>query len=119
MPLVAPCFKERLYRFIESAVEKENASLIEVGGTHDHIHILIRTNTNCLISKLMRQIKTSSTKFVNQKCKSPHFFAWQEGYSIFSVSNSHVNKIAKYIDRQEEHHKDIFIEEELKLLFKN
>lgn len=118
LPLIAPCFKESLYKFIEGVIAKEGAHLIAVGGTHDHIHILVRVNTNCLISKLVRQVKTNSSRFVNQRCNSPHFFAWQEGYSIFSVSNSHVNKLAKYIDRQDEHHKDLFIEQELQLLFK-
>jgi putative transposase len=100
LPLVAPDFKDKLYKFMELTVDKEGGHLIAIGGTHDHVHLLIKASTSCLVSKLVRQIKVHSTKFVNQHCKSPHCFAWQEGYSIFSVSNSHVKKITKYINRQ-------------------
>jgi len=117
-PLISNLFKEKFHRFIKFAVQDENADLLEIGGTQDHVHLLIRANTNCVISNLVRQVKMRSTKFANSEYRGMHFFAWQEGYSIFSVSNSNVNKIIRYINRQEEHHRDLFIEEELQLLFK-
>ena len=118
LPLISPLLKEKLHRFIKFSVKDEGADLLAIGGTHNHVHLLIKTNTNCVISKLVRQIKTRSTKFANNEYKGLSFFAWQEGYSIFSVSNSNINKIIRYINRQEEHHRDLFIEEELQLLFK-
>lgn len=44
-------------------------------------------------------------------------FAWQVGYAGYSVSQSKVEVVKRYIERQKEHHKKIsFREEYLKFL---
>ena len=71
------------------------------------------------ISDLVRDIKNNSSKFINEKGFVRGKFSWQEGYGVFSYSQSHIGKVYNYILNQEEHHrKKTFKEEYLELLKK-
>ena len=89
-----------------------------VGGVEDHVHILASLNTTTAIADFMRELKKSSSVWVSDQ--HDQRFAWQEGYAVFSVSNTHRPQVAKYITDQEEHHRQIpFKEELIRLLEKN
>ena len=58
------------------------------------------------IADFVRTIKTESSRWI--KTLNPHYygaFAWQEGYSAYSVSTSVLPKVIQYIRNQQEHHK--------------
>ena len=83
----------------------------------DHIHILIGLKPDIALSDLIRDVKSCSTNFINNnrlcRCK----FYWQEGFGGFSYNHSQLDNVIKYINRQEEHHKQkSFKEEYIKLL---
>ena len=79
-----------------------NSPSISIGGIEEHIHILCRLSKNFTISKILKDIKRHSSKWI--KTKGILDFYWQTGYSVFSVSPSNLNKITNYILNQEEHH---------------
>ncbi len=69
------------------------------------------------VSELMKTVKAKSSKYINDHKLTEERFEWQEGYGVFSYSQSQVNKLYKYIQAQEEHHKkETFREEYLKFL---
>jgi hypothetical protein len=45
-------------------------------------------------------------------------FTWQAGYAGFSLSQSSVEAVRRYIERQEEHHRKVTFQDELRTLFK-
>lgn len=93
--------------------------MIAVGGTSDHIHLLVKMGTNIAISDLARKIKSISSKIMNEEDRSRRF-AWQPGYGVFSVSHSMVDVVKTYIANQEKHHsKNAFQDEFVKLLEKH
>ena len=63
--------------------------------------------------KLMETIKKDSSKWIKTKGEQYHDFYWQEGYGIFSVNPSEIEKVVEYIDSQNEHHKRRTFQEEL------
>lgn len=69
------------------------------------MHILIGYGTTISIADLMRDIKAISSKFINEKNWIKGRFEWQEGYGVFSYSRSQIDKVIKYINTQQEHHK--------------
>ena len=72
----------------------------------DHIHIFIGYNDlNVLIPDLVRDIKSNSSKMMNEENWFNGKFNWQVGYGAFSYSKSQINSVVKYILNQEEHHK--------------
>jgi putative transposase len=95
-------FKEKLYKYIGRAISENGWHLLSVGGTADHIHILIQITPKDNISDIVCKIKSSSSKFVRKNfCNC---FAWQGGYSVFTVDTTSLPRLKSYIAKQEEHH---------------
>ncbi len=83
----------------------------------DHGHIFLGLNPVLAISDMVRDIKKSSTDFINEKKWLRGKFNWQEGYGAFSFSHSQIDKVIKYINNQEKHHKvKTFREEYIEML---
>jgi len=70
----------------------------------DHVHSLIDLPTAFSIEKLMQLLKGSSSHWINSNNVISGKFAWGRGYGAFSVSESNVNQVARYIANQKEHH---------------
>ena len=117
--LIAPPFKEELYKYISGIVRNEGQKLISIGGTSDHVHLLIGLQPNLALSDLVKTVKAGSSNFVNDKCWLKGKFSWQEGFGAFSYSRSQIAAVARYIEDQEAHHaKRSFKNEYLALLRK-
>jgi hypothetical protein len=67
----------------------------------------------------MEQVKSGSSKWLNEKKFISGKFHWQNGYGAFTYSKSHIDRVVKYILNQPEHHKkQTFKDEYLSLLKK-
>jgi len=116
-PLIIPEFKEELFKYITGIIKNRKQKLISINGTSNHIHYLVGLKPDIAISDLVRDVKHFSTDFVNEKKFIRYKFAWQVGFGAFSYSHSQLDKVIKYIQNQEEHHRKItFQEEYLKFL---
>ena len=74
---------------------------------------------NILISDFVKEIKVESNDFINSKNWIKGKFSWQEGYGVFSYSQSHIDAVIQYVLNQETHHqKKTFKQEYLELLEK-
>jgi hypothetical protein len=60
----------------------------------------------------MRVLKTNSSRWIHEKWPSRSAFGWQTGYGAFSVSQSNVSAVLRYIANQEEHHRKVSFQEE-------
>ena len=76
----------------------------------DHVHALIDLPTNLSIEEVLHLLKGASSNWLNKKVK--YKFSWGKGYAAFSVSESNLGKVVKYIQNQEEHHRYKSFEEE-------
>lgn len=115
--LISDKFKDDLYKYISGGIKNQGHHVIAIGGTADHIHILIRYNVTQNLPQLIQSLKVQSTKWINENKLSRFRFAWQNGYGAFSYSQSQVDVVTNYILNQKEHHKKVsFIEEYRKLL---
>ena len=68
------------------------------------MHCFVGLKPVVSISELMKTVKAKSSKYINDKGLTPHRFEWQEGYGVFSYSQSQIESVYKYIQNQEEHH---------------
>lgn len=110
-------FKDELYKYICGIVNNHHQKVYAINGMPDHIHILLNIKPNCLLSDLMRDVKASSSKWINTNKYVMGKFQWQEGFGAFSVSQSQLDKVIAYIDNQETHHQKLsFIQEYIGLL---
>jgi REP element-mobilizing transposase RayT len=113
MPAIGPEIRERLYEYIGGIVRGEGGILLEIGGVHDHVHLLPKFKADTSVATMVRQIKTNSSKWMNDETEGVGRFEWQVGYAAFSVSESRVPAIRKYIQGQEQHHERVSFRDEL------
>lgn len=116
--LIHPDWKGELFKYITGIVRKKGQKLIAIGGVADHIHLLIGITPSVSLSDLVRDIKASSSKFINDRKYVRGQFRWQEGFGAFSYSRSHIDAVAKYVLNQEVHHSKISFKDEYLSLLK-
>lgn len=94
-------------------------SLVAVGGTSDHVHLLISIPAWLSVSKIMKHVKGRSSFLINRErhAVNPDArpFRWQNGYAVFSVSDGAVEHVKMYVQRQKEHHASGQLKHELEV----
>jgi REP element-mobilizing transposase RayT len=116
-PWITHDIASRLYPYLGGIVQAEKGMILAIGGVEDHVHVYLRWRPDESISNLMRTVKSRSSKWIHDTYPWLRVFAWQEGYSVFTVSKSQETAVKKYITSQAEHHeKEDFKSELLRLL---
>lgn len=110
--LISKKWKDEIYKYITGIVSNQKQKLIAINGMPDHIHILVGIKPNISLSDLVRDIKSSSSKFINEQKLINGKFEWQKGFGAFSYGHSQLSNVIKYIENQEEHHKSRTFKEE-------
>jgi REP element-mobilizing transposase RayT len=98
-------WKSKLFGVIGNLINETGCKNIIVNGVEDHVHCFVRLKPVVSVSKLMQIIKAKLSKYVNDHSLTPDRFEWQEGYGVFSYGQSQVDRVYKYIQNQEAHHK--------------
>ena len=117
-PLVPKEHRDVLFAYQAGIFKQWKSPALVIGGMEDHVHALFALSKNHPLKKLVEEVKKGSSKWM--KSDGPHIqqFSWQAGYAGFSVSQSSVEAVQRYIERQEEHHRKISFQDELRTLFK-
>jgi putative transposase len=108
-------FQSRMWAYIAGICKKHEIFVYAVGGTDDHIHLLVKIPPALALAKAVLAIKSNSSKWANEQGLK---LAWQHGYAAFSVSASVVPTVVHYIQTQESHHKKMTFDAELLALLK-
>jgi putative transposase len=117
--LIPKQHKEELQRYITGIINRQEQKLLAIHCMPDHTHILIGLKPSQALSDLVRDIKTGSAAFVNEKRWVAGRFSWQEGFGAFSYAHSQLDAVIQYIRDQESHHtRKTFREEYLEFLEK-
>jgi REP element-mobilizing transposase RayT len=114
--LIHPKMEKRLWSYIGAVAKKMGIEPVAIGGTADHIHLLLSVPPNLSISYIMQKLKSISSKWMNDTFY-PRFrnFRWQAGYSAFSVGYPRKERVERYIRNQKLRHQKISFDTELKL----
>ncbi len=102
--LIRPSWENELYKYITGIITNKGHKLFAINGVPDHIHIFFDLNPVSSLSDLARDIKTNSTKWINKRSHNKLKFQWQVGFGAFSYAKSQLPVVARYIERQKEHH---------------
>ena len=117
--LIQPEWKDELYKYITGIIQNNGHKLIVINGIPNHLHIAVGYKPHQLIPDLLQDVKANSSKWINEKRFNKGKFNWQARYGAFSFSHSHIDRVVKYINNQEQHHgKKTFREEYIQLLKK-
>ena len=103
--IISKEWKSTLFGVIGNLINETNCKTIIVNGVEDHVHCFLGLKPVVSVSELMKTVKAKSSKYINDHKLTTERFEWQEGYGVFSYSQSSVDKVYKYIQNQEVHHK--------------
>ena len=110
-PLISSELKPDLLAYMGGIVRELDGKALTIGGTVDHVHLLVSLPPTLALADALRVLKANSSRWVHET-KGRSKFAWQAGYGAFSVSRSNMPKVIKYISEQEEHHRKVTFQEE-------
>jgi len=117
--IITNTFRNDLHKYMYGILKNDNVFPLAIGGWKDHVHVFFELKPDLKISDLMRMLKATSSKWINDNKLVLGKFQWQEGYGAFSYSRSQRDKVIDYILKQEEHHsKKTFREEYMDMLKK-
>ena len=96
--------KEALHQYITRIITHKEQTVIQINSMPDHLHILVGISPDVAVSDLVRDIKASSSKWINKKDWIIGRFEWQSGFGAFSYAHSQLDAVVHYIKNQEVHH---------------
>jgi len=108
-------WQPRLWAYVAGICKNHEMIAIAVGGTENHVHILLHLPPKLALAEAVLLLKANSSKWMAEQRKD---FSWQEGYGAFSVSSSNLDQVTRYIQNQETHHQKTTFEDEFRALLR-
>ncbi|PXY01088.1 IS200/IS605 family transposase [Marinifilum breve] len=103
--LIKNYFKDELEKMMCGIISNHNCKTYAIYCNPDHTHVFVGMHPTISPAKLMEQVKSGSSNWLNDKKYIPGKFSWQDGYGAFTYSKSHIDMVVKYVLNQKEHHK--------------
>ena len=116
--LSTPGLRAEMHSYLGGVSRSMDCPPIIVGGVADHVHILARLGKSVSQSEWAKEVKRVSSVWIKEREPKLEEFAWQGGYGSFSVDRTTVEKVLRYIERQEEHHRIHSFQDEFRAILK-
>ena len=104
-PHIHPSFRSDLLAIIHDEAHKRGGQPIRHNAMFDHVHLLTRLPPTIAVSEFIGQVKGAAAFRVNHDVKPKFKLEWQEGYGVLTLRENELEKVSRYIDNQEEHHR--------------
>jgi REP element-mobilizing transposase RayT len=103
-PLIHPIIEKKVYDYMATEFIDSGCPVRAIHGMPDHVHCLFLLNPQKPISEIIKQVKGSTSHWINEQNLIKEKFSWQIGYAAYSVSESVLEKVFQYIINQKQHH---------------
>jgi len=110
--LIDPQMRPRLWSYLKGIAETNGFDAAAVGGTDNHIHVLLKLPATINLAKAVQLLKGGSSKWIHDTFPDRQAFAWQKGYGAFSIGVSGIAQTVAYIENQAAHHRNRSFEDE-------
>ncbi|MGO9469660.1 MAG: IS200/IS605 family transposase [Isosphaeraceae bacterium] len=110
--------RDRLFAYQAGIFQEWDSPALAIGGVEDHVHALFALSKNHALKKMVEEVKKGSSKWMKIDGPKNGDFQWQAGYAGFSVSQSNLSAVKRYIENQEEHHRKMTFQDELRELLR-
>jgi REP element-mobilizing transposase RayT len=111
-------FRERVHEYLGGISKRMDCEPVRVGGVEDHVHLLCRFGRTVSQAEWVKELKRGSALWLKEQGNRFEDFAWQAGYATFSVSVSSLERVTEYIAKQEEHHRRVPFQDELRVMLR-
>lgn len=116
--IILETFREELEKVICGIITNHKCKSFAIYCNPDHTHVFVGMHPTISPSKLMEQVKSGSSKWINEKKYFQGKFSWQDGYGAFTYSKSQIDSVVRYVLNQPQHHKKMTFKEEYISLLK-
>ena len=106
-PFITPTVETELHPYMATIFRQVKSPSLCIDGTADHVQILFSLARVITIADLVEEVKTNTSKWIKTKGREFRNFHWQKGYGAFSIGQSNVSKLRRYIRNQKQHHRRI------------
>lgn len=117
-PIISQSWRSLFFDYIGGTINGLGGYAQSIGGTANHVHLLIGLKATHSLSDFIRELKKATSLWAKDQT-SHRKFSWQEGYAAFTVSPTARASVRKYIANQEEHHRTKTFQEELEEFLQN
>jgi putative transposase len=117
-PLITIDYQPRLYDYIGGVIRNTGGISLGINGTDDHVHVLTKLRPDRALSDVLRDLKSNATGWMHDVFPRLAHFSWQRGYAAFTVSQSNLKQVQRYIAGQKEHHQKVSFRDEFILFLK-
>ncbi len=107
-----------MHAYLATVLRSHDCQTLIINGAPDHVHALFALSRKHSISAIVKEIKRTSSSWIKDISPKLRKFHWQNGYGAFSVSQSHLDQVRSYIERQEQHHRRVTFEDEYRAFLK-
>ena len=111
-----PELRDEMHRYLAGISTNLECSSVIVGGATDHVHLLANQSRTIALAEWVKELKRASSLWAKKRSPQWNLFQWQAGYGAFSVSQSQKNRVQEYICSQENHHRRLSFQDELRQL---
>jgi len=101
-----------MHAYLAEMLRTHDCETLIVGGVEDHTHSLFALSRTHSIASVVKEVKRTSSGWIKEASRKLSKFHWQGGYAAFSVSQSNVADVIRYIENQEEHHRRVSFQDE-------
>src|SRR5205823_4589396 len=107
-----------LHPYMATIFRDHNSPSLIIDGTTDHVHVLFTLSRTMAVADLVEEVKTGSSKWMKTKGREFRNFHWQRGYGAFSIGQSNVAELKRYIRNQKQHHRRVTFQDEYRRFLK-
>ena len=118
-PFITPAIETELHPYMAKIFRELKSPSLTIDGTSDHLHILFSLGRVIKVADLVEEVKTESSKWIKTKGRKFRNFHWQKGYGAFSIGQSNVVALKRYISNQKMHHRRITFQDEYRKFLKS
>ena len=111
-PVITLDYQPRLYDYIGGIIRELGGVSLGINGIEDHVHVVTKLRPDKALSDVLRVLKCNASGWMHDLFPSLAEFSWQRGYAAFTVSQSNVEDVRRYVAGQKEHHEKISFRDE-------
>lgn len=118
-PFITPIIEAELHPYMSTILRELKSPSLAIDGTSDHVHMLFSLARVITVADLVEELKTSTSKWIKTKGREFSNFYWQRGYGAFSIGESNVEVLKRYIRNQKAHHRRMTFQDEYRNFLKS
>lgn len=115
-PFIDESIERDLFKYVATVARTLHCPTHGIGAADDQIHIACSLARTVSASKLIQEIKQDSSHWMKQHGAAYIGFAWQNGYGAFSIGQSQLADLQRYITGQRDHHRRESFQDEFRRL---